>query len=182
MNRVSLEHARERPREEEDRDDRGERELEARVEQQVRVPAEQHDGSERQHMPLVALPRDQPRDRHRAARDGRSDHRRLRTDRQHVRRRSRRARRHARPRAANRPATPGRAHRPRAGRRSDPTRRAGGTAPTGGSSTADPATARRRRPSTTPAITARRCPVKPGAASRRSQSRSRSARPPSPPR
>ena len=61
----------------EDRGDRGERELEARLEQRPRRPREQHDRAHRHRVPAVARTREQPRQRREAARHGRPHDRRL---------------------------------------------------------------------------------------------------------
>ena len=69
----------------EDRDDRGERELEAGVEQVVRAPREEADGADEQEVPAVALPRRQPGERSKRTSDPRADHGRLGADSEHIR-------------------------------------------------------------------------------------------------
>src|SRR5205085_11512893 len=64
--------------EREDRDDRGKGELEARVEQRVRVPREQDDRAEEQEVPPVLLARRDPGERAERTRDRGPDDRRLR--------------------------------------------------------------------------------------------------------
>ena len=83
--RVALEEAPDARDDEEDRRDRGERELEAGIEQGVRVPGEQDQRPDEQEVPAVALPRGEPRERAERARDPRPDHGRLRADGEHVR-------------------------------------------------------------------------------------------------
>ena len=72
-------------REREDRRDRGERQLEPRIEDEVRVPREQRDRAEQQRVPRVAQPAHHPGDRRERAGDSGADDRRLRADGQHVR-------------------------------------------------------------------------------------------------
>ena len=62
-NGVALERADDSRRDDEDRGDRRERELEAGVEQRVRVPREKHGRTDEQRLPAVALPRREPRER-----------------------------------------------------------------------------------------------------------------------
>jgi len=61
--RIALERPDDARRDDEDRRDRGERELEAGVEQAVRVPAEQDSGADEQRLPAVSLPRGEPGER-----------------------------------------------------------------------------------------------------------------------
>ena len=95
---IALEHAQQWACGQEDRNHCRERELETGVGQRVRIPGEQDDRREQQHMPRVTLARHQPRDRRRGARDRRPDHGRLRPDGKHIRP-DRRQRRDVRPRA-----------------------------------------------------------------------------------
>ena len=83
--RIALERAPEARRQREDRDDGGEGELEAGVEDVPRVPGEQHDRADEERIPAVPLPAGQPGERAERGGDAGPDDRRLRPDREHVR-------------------------------------------------------------------------------------------------
>ncbi len=82
--RIPLEPEHEARNEREDRCDRGERELEAGVEQVVRAPGEQHQRSEQQKPPAIALPPADPGERCERPSDTGADDRWLRADREDV--------------------------------------------------------------------------------------------------
>ena len=82
--RVALERPHEARHEQEDRRDGRERELEAGVEEDVRVPRQQHQHAEQQEVPAVRLSREEPRHRAERSGDRRSDDRRLRPHGEHV--------------------------------------------------------------------------------------------------
>src|SRR5205823_11290079 len=81
---VTLESVLESWREREDRDDRRERELEAGIENQVRVPRQQREGAKEQEVPPVGRPCGQPGERAEGPCDSCSENRGLRPDREHV--------------------------------------------------------------------------------------------------
>ncbi len=72
--RVSLERPDDARRDDEDRRDGGERELEAGVEERVRVPAEKHRGADDQRLPAVALTSREPGKRAQAGGECRAHH------------------------------------------------------------------------------------------------------------
>ena len=78
--RVSLEQSDDARRDDEDRRDRGERELEAGVEQRVRVPAEQHGRADKQRLPAVTLAAGEPGKRPEACSERRAHHGRMEPD------------------------------------------------------------------------------------------------------
>ena len=82
--RVALERTPEPGQQQEDRADRGERELEAGLEQARRRPREQHRSSEREEVPAVPRAGQQPGERGEAAGDAGADDRGLPADREHV--------------------------------------------------------------------------------------------------
>ncbi len=82
--RVALERTAQRRQQQEDRADGGERELKARLEQARGCPGQQHGRPERQEVPAVARPREQPGERGQAAGDAGANDRRLPADSQHV--------------------------------------------------------------------------------------------------
>ena len=82
---VALERADDARRDDEDRGDGGERELEAGVEQRVRVPGEQNRGADEKRLPAVALARREPRDPAEQRGDRRADDGRVEPDSERVR-------------------------------------------------------------------------------------------------
>ena len=83
--RIALQHALETRDEDEDRNHGGEGELEAGVEQRVRIPPEKHDRSDEQEMPPVGDARRQPCNDGQRARDAGAHDGRLCSDRNDVR-------------------------------------------------------------------------------------------------
>ena len=71
-------------RDDEDPGDRTERELEARIEDERRVPSEQDERAEQERVPAIALPRRQPRERPERDGDGRTHDGGMESDREHV--------------------------------------------------------------------------------------------------
>jgi hypothetical protein len=81
---VSVQEADDARRDHEDRRDGGEGELEAGIEQRVRVPGEEQSGSEEQRLPAVALARGQPGERGETGGECRSHHGRMEPNRKRV--------------------------------------------------------------------------------------------------
>ena len=83
--RVALERADDARCDDEDRGDGGERELESRVEQRVRVPREEDSRADEERLPTVPLPRREPRERAERRGDAGAHDGRMETDRERVR-------------------------------------------------------------------------------------------------
>jgi len=81
---IALEHAHESRNQNEDRDDGGERKLEAGIEQRVRIPAEQNDRADEQEVPTVCGAGREPGQRAERTGHAGADDRGLSADREHV--------------------------------------------------------------------------------------------------
>ena len=82
--RVALERADDARCDDEDRSDGGERQLESRVEQRVRVPREEDGRADEERLPTVPLPRREPRERAERRGDTGAHDGRMETDRERV--------------------------------------------------------------------------------------------------